>query len=302
MVVVTTGFGVVWPSTTLAANGNFILSPGKVEVTVAPGQVVTKQLSIVNNLGRDSTFVFSTEDFKGNDNASEGLVELLGDADGQNSLKHYISFKTDSINIPSGGEYVMDVKITIPSNTPAGALYGAVMVSAESDTTEANIQVNSRLAALFFVKVEGEVIEQGQLVNFQADKKLYTNSPIQLDFDYSNTGDVYLNPYGLVTVSNVFNHTVTQAEVAPYFVLPNTIRNSGVKLTGENMFGPYRVTMQLNRGYDNIIDEKGIWIWVLPWQGVVVAVLVLGALIYLIIIMFRRRPRPHKIFKTKPKK
>jgi hypothetical protein len=47
----------------------------------------------------------------------------------------------------------------------------------------------------------------------------------------------------------------------------------------EVLFGRYVATIQLNRGYDDIVDEVSVAFWVLPWK-------VLGGTFLVIFLVF----------------
>jgi hypothetical protein len=55
-------------------------------------------------------------------------------------------------------------------------------------------------------------------------------------------------------------------ELEPWFVLPKSLRLRDVSWDRELLFGRYTITAKINRGYDNMIDEKVIHIWVMPWK------------------------------------
>jgi hypothetical protein len=83
---------------------------------------------------------------------------------------------------------------------------------------------------------------------------------------YENTGSVHLNPYGEIRVANIFGEEVGFQEIDPWFILPKALRLREVSWDRQMLFGRYTVTAKINRGYDDIIDEKTIHIWVMPWK------------------------------------
>ena len=83
---------------------------------------------------------------------------------------------------------------------------------------------------------------------------------------FENTGDVHLNPYGEVRITNLLGDEVGFVELAPWFVLPDAIRNRVVEWDRELLIGRYTATAQINRGYDDVIDTRTIVFWVLPWK------------------------------------
>ena len=65
------------------------------------------------------------------------------------------------------------------------------------------------------------------------------------------------------------------------------MRSREVSWNRELLFGRYTVTAYINRGYDDVIDEKSFTFLVLPWKIVGGAFLVLFVIIFTIRFFFR---------------
>jgi len=98
-----------------------------------------------------------------------------------------------------------------------------------------------------------------------------------------NTGSVHVNPYGELSITNMFGEEVGFIELEPWFVLPTSLRVREITWDREFLLGRYKVTAQINRGYDDIIDEVTVVFWVLPWK------IVGGIFLILFIIIFGLR-------------
>lgn len=81
----------------------------------------------------------------------------------------------------------------------------------------------------------------------------------------------------------MFGEEVGFVELDPWFVLPKSLRTREVTWDREFLFGRYKVTAKINRGYDNQIDEVTTSFWVLPWK------IVLGIFLSIFIIVFSLR-------------
>jgi hypothetical protein len=90
---------------------------------------------------------------------------------------------------------------------------------------------------------------------------------------------VHLVPYGLITIKNTFGRTVAQLPVDAYFSLPNSLRYRDVTWNGGFMLGRYTATIQLNRGYKDIIDKQVLALWVVPWKIIALVIVIIAALI-----------------------
>ena len=254
--------------------GDYVISPGKTELTVNPGDKKIKYLIVTNRFGRDMKFKVEIEDFSGSKNVEENIV-LLGQERGPYSLKDYLHPDTKEFVLKHGDRITIPVQIDIPADAQPGGLYGSVIIttdpnfnqdSSSTDVTKGNLNVISRLASLYFIRVSGPVNEDGLLRDFSTDRKIYESSPIIFKTLFENKGSIYINPYGKVRVENMSGSLVNELTIAPYFVMPGSVRQKEFNLKRDFMFGRYKATLSLNRGYGNIVDEKTIYFWVLPWK------------------------------------
>jgi hypothetical protein len=85
----------------------------------------------------------------------------------------------------------------------------------------------------------------------------------------------------------MFGEEVGYKELEPWFVLPKSLRLREFSWDRELLIGRYVITAKVNRGYDDVIDERTVVIWVMPWK---VLASVFGALfivIFLVRLFFR---------------
>ncbi|MFA6919194.1 MAG: hypothetical protein WC244_03765, partial [Patescibacteria group bacterium] len=190
-----------------------------------------------------------------------------------------------------GDRVTIPVQIDIPQDAQPGGLYGSVIITTvpdfgndqlDNNSAQGNLNIISRLASLYFVRVNGDVNESGNLREFSTDKSVYGSSPINFKTLYENNGSIYLNPYGKIKVDNFMGTTINEINIAPYFVMPGSVRLKEFKLQRGFMLGRYKATVVLNRGYGNVIDEKTVYFWVLPWKVVGAGVVGLVLIIWLI--------------------
>ena len=271
--------------------GDFVLGPGKIELFMEPGQKATRNLSITNRLGRDMNFKIEIEDFTGSQDPNRTVV-LLGDQRGPYSLKDYLKPEVDSFIIGHGQRIILPVEIFIPEDAEPGGLYGSVIISTtplpfgEEDKEEAAGQVRlvSRVGTLFFIRVKGEVEEEGFLKSFstRGDKRYFEKGPIPFSILLENKGNIHLTPYGVIEITNLLGKKVGEIEVDPYFAMPGSVRAREVEWNGGFLFGRYNAVLALNRGYEDIIDQKEFYFWIIPWK----IITIIGVSLILLIFFF----------------
>lgn len=282
--------------------GDFVVGPGRSEITVSPGDTVIQEITVTNRISKNRVFNFEVEDITGSTDGS-AAVSLTNGQRGPYSIKDYVSFPEKSINLDLGERARIPVKITIPADAEPGGFYGSVLVSTDraADTDDENVSrapVIARIGSLIFVRVRGsaEIGGQTKSISTVGDTMWYEKGPITLSIAYENTGAVHVNPYGEVSVKNMFGEEVGFVELDPWFVLPKSLRSREFDWDREFLLGRYTVTAKINRGYDDVIDEVTTTFWVLPWK------IVVGVFLALFIIIFSIRAFLHTFEFSRRKK
>lgn len=276
--------------------GDFVVGPGKMEFEVPPGESRTIELFVTNRTGETRNFIFGVEDITGSSDASKSVV-LLGDDRGPYTLQDYIDTPTDPILIPHATRVRIPVTISIPADAEPGGRYGSVLVStisAEAAPAAAGVAPKSaivaRIGTLFFVTVPGDIVREGALEDFGTipDQSFFASGPITFSLLFENNSSVHLNPYGEIRIHNMLGEEVGFVILEPWFALPGSLRLREVTWDRELLMGRYTATAHINRGYNDIVDTKEIVFWVIPWQPLAVAFVILFGIIFLIRLFFKK--------------
>jgi hypothetical protein len=266
--------------------GDIVVGPGKTEVLMSPGDTYTKEMLITNRSGLEKIIDISVEDFQGTNDPNETL-QFLGDKKGPYSLKDFVKPEITHINLKNGQRLRLPVVISIPASAAPGGLYGAAMVSASNiEEADASVQDNSaaskvrvitRIASLFFVRIKGDVFNEGSLKDFRTEKTFYESGPVNFQILSENKGSVYLSPYGTIEIKNILGQKIDERQVDPWFVLPGSTRERIIKWNSDFLFGRYTAKLTMNRGYNDIIDEKTLAFWVIPWK--IISIILIGLIL-----------------------
>jgi len=254
---------------------DFVVGPGRFELALAPGQSRTVELVVSNRMGVEKVFSFETVDAEGTDDGSQALV-LLGDDRGPYTIKDYISVPHNEFTLQHAERARIPVTVSIPADADPGGRYGSLLISIVSDRNELNSDSGaapasvlvSRIGTLFFISTPGDTEAAGVMRDFSTvnNQSLFTDAPVPMSITFENTGDVHLNPYGEVRITNFLGDEVGFVQLEPWFVLPDAIRNRIVEWDRELLIGRYTATAQINRGYDDVIDTQTVVFWVIPWK------------------------------------
>lgn len=276
---------------TIKAAGDFVLSPAKIEVVLDAGETVVKEITIINRLGRAADFKVEIEDFEGSQDKEKPAV-LLGENKGQYSLRDYLKPEQTEFFLGNNQSRVLPIIISVPQGVEPGGLYSAVLISVLPEEGDASIKTKGRIGCLFFVRVNGQAIENGKLEKFEFIKNQNSANKNDLTFGiaFRNQGNVHLNPYGYIAIKNIFGKEIERLSIEPYFTMPNSLRYLKILWQKRPSIGKYTATLFLNRGYQDIIENSQISFYVIPWQFILASIFILlmaAFLIWFFVVRFK---------------
>lgn len=266
---------------------DFVVGPGKVELTLNPGESKTIEVTLANRMGDDRIFDLIVEDMKGSENPEQTVV-LLGDDRGPYSLRDYFSVSEWSFMLPHARKAVIPVTVTMPADVEPGGYYGSVLFTTTSKPNENKAQgaaaIISRIGVLFFVTVPGAGNYDGELESFSAKSTYFTEGPIPFQMLFRNRGNMNLNPSGEITIRNMIGTQVDTIEVEPWFALPGSLRLREIEWNRAALMGRYTAEATIKRDYEDRVDTKTVAFWVIP--VVPAAAFVAGLFVLFFIIRF----------------
>ncbi|MEK7585433.1 MAG: hypothetical protein AAB455_02895 [Patescibacteria group bacterium] len=254
---------VLLPFIAAASEPSYQLVPAKLEVSLAPGERAARELVVTNQTGAPVNLAVSLEDIAPGSSSAEP-VALRAANTSTYSLLPYLSLPLTRSRLAAGESLSIPVIINLPANLGVSGLYGAVIISFAP--VEGTASAVSRLGSLLFVRLSGvEKNESGRLLGFGpiGNHFFKTTEPPAFHIDYENRGNVYLNPYGLITITNRLTGRESKQGLDPWFVLPESARSREVNLSEGLPLGFYRVKLELNLGFADTVTEQqtSIFVW-----------------------------------------
>ncbi len=292
--------GTAFADAEVPPSGAVVVRPAKAEATLLPGEEKRVMIRVGNGTPSPIHVEASFEDVAPNTQTSarDNPVKLLEGTKGVYSLKELLDIPDASFDVLTGKEVEVPVTIRIPKDAEPGGRYGSVVFRfssiAHSGSGGANVALESRIAALLYVRIAGEVKEEGKLVAFGLFNNAKTtmspslDAPLRIQVAYENTGAVHLNPYGRITLHSFFGGMFGETHILPidpWAVLPGATRMREIDMTEPLAPGYYRLHLEENRGYKDIVDEQEVSFWVLPSRGAAG----IGIIFFLILLLIIRK-------------
>jgi hypothetical protein len=282
------------------------ISPTRSEVTVSAGQSGEAKFNVKNVTGGTIIVKSRLNDF---DPQDDGSPKPLKDGDtNAASIKNFITLPSD-VNLEPDKDNDIVIPITIPSGQAPGAYYGVVLFQGvpASEATPGQVSLTGSVGGIILINVPGAVKESMQLVSIRAGRITPgTTSEVRLSnvfaqpFDrvqirVKNTGNSFLKPYGKVSVSDWRGKDVASYEMNDSDpranVLPASQRVFTNEIKGIKLPGRYTITAGIAYGDGGDVLTQKVNVWYLPIWVVVVAVLLVGAIVFGVLRLLKRAPR-----------
>ncbi|MFA5021735.1 MAG: hypothetical protein WC508_01470, partial [Patescibacteria group bacterium] len=180
------------------------------------------------------------------------------------------------------------------------------------------VAVNSKVGTLVLLKVNGDLKESGQVLEFktQPQNNYFFGLPINFLVRFSNTGNIHLIPEGKIELKNWFGQIETfYLNEGKNNVLPNSTRRFEI-VWGKNFegnfwqnfwsglnqdfrhlaFGKYTANLELNYGTEQKQTiQKQFSFWIIPWRLIAALLIFIGLIIIFIKINSKMRRLKNKV-------
>lgn len=293
-----------------AASANDSLSvtvtPPLFQLTISPGESWSSALRIVNNNSYDVTYYAQLMDMQAS--GEEGRSKFIpivndpNDLSGQSyALAHWIHIGHDPILVRAGSTQDVPFSVQIPTTAEPGGHYAAILVGTEPSGLHATgtlLKVSSYVSSLLFVRIKGDLVENGRIREFLTSQQLYQTPKANFTLRFENLGNTHVRPQGDITIYNMWGKErgkvlVNQDSDSNFGnVLPKSIRRFQFSWEGSNDpfdIGLYSAVVTLaygDNGKQNVTGKT--YFWVVPVVPVVIG---LGSVIlfFLLLVWFIRR-------------
>lgn len=272
----------------VSPHGGVAISPAKNEISVRPGSEKVVVISLTNGTEGPLQVRLEREGLGGG--SDNRAFSLLSSGPEKEAFVKIVSVPEKPLGLLSGETISVPVTIRVPAGTDPGGVFGGVtfsFLSAEGGGDAPGIAPTSRLASLFFIRVSGDVQEEGRIEDFGTGGNSFFPSQDGVPtffVSYTNIGTVHLDPYGRIMIRPVIIGTSRMIGIDPWAVLPGTTRLYETSEKEHLAPGVYTARLELNRGYGNLIDTRTVRFVVYP-TGWSLVFWILGFFVFIFLIV-----------------
>lgn len=262
----------------------FTISPARQELALSAGQTKIFNLKINNQSSKPEHFSLSIKDIYPAQDGVGFTFDSNTPPPEQTYLFSRLNFSYPKrITVSPGATEFVPIEIIVPETWPTLSLHGLINLTLDQSGSAGTAKLNTSAGAIVLVRLAGPIKESGQLLRFNSFQHwLSAPEALRLQIAYQNNGNVYLNPYGLITIKNWRGREIQNTYVDPWFVLPGAIRNREMLIRPQASSwrpGFYRVKLVLNLGFDNQLSYGSSYFVVLPpplWSLGLLAIIMAG--------------------------
>lgn len=278
-----------------------IISP-ILELEADPGTVQPGVVKVYNETNNSLFLVSSVEEFTAGD--EEGQPIYIPEEDRADFLDWFNVGEETMILVP-GQAAVVPFTVDIPADAVPGGYYATIFWEdvPPQRGDAGNVGIRGKVGTLIFLRVNGDVVEQGEVVEFSTrdNQTSFYQLPIIFVARIANQGNVHLRPQGTITVRNMLGKKkVFQLGDGKGNILPDSIRRFevvwGATAIQGNFFqqawsqfiaeardvtiGKFSATLDVTFGINNEQRiQKQISFWIIPYH------LIFGVIVILILLI-----------------
>ena len=251
-------------------------------MTVDKGQTYNDEIQVTNAGDSVVAVLPDVQDLVPASGASG--FNFMPKAPGITSLVDWIQISRKPFELKPNETKAVPFTIKVPSDASPGSRFAVLFFATGALSGGGQLNVSARTGSVILLTVPGDFKQIGEISNFILSKFVWNNQPTGFKFDFLNTGTVYFEPKGTITITNIWGKKVAEIPVAGQVVLPTGMRSiNTVWEKPSYLLGIYKAHLAINITGKGDIATKNARFYALPLYPSLGA---LGILLILIVVLW----------------
>lgn len=282
------------PTTIFAESPQVLtVTPPLFQLSIAPGDIWKSSVKVVNGNPEDLTVYAEIVNFAAQGEQGQGrFIPILNEDDSNSTLAQWIEIAKGPHVIKPEQTKEIPFFVEIPEDAPPGGHFAAILIGTQPPKGDGPliVQTSQVVTSLFFVRIEGDVVESGNIREFRTEQSLVSTPENEFVLRFENKGNVHLQPRGEIKIINMWGSErgIIPINNQTHFgnVLPESIREFHFSWKGEKSIteiGRYTAEVTLTygqNGYKNVSAKT--YFWVIPIKATLIT---LGSVIAFILFL-----------------
>lgn len=289
-----------WPFSVLAEESlTLSVSPTLFQMSALPGQIWESQIKVINSNNFPLTvYAEPVNLLPSGERGQSKFTPIFEDITEGSTLAEWINHdKNIPIVIAPLKTAIIPFVIKVPEDAAPGGHYAAMLVGTRppSETEKLAVKTSQLVSSLFFLRIEGDVEENGHIRTFAVADKIVATPQAKFSVTFENRGNVHLQPQGQIKVFNMWGKErgMIPINTQTHFgnVLPQSKRTFDFSWNGESSLtdiGRYKAEVGLAYGLEEKkFETSELYFWVIPTKPLLIGIASLSVFFYLIVLMIR---------------
>ncbi len=274
------------------------LPPRVEDLSAEPGEVVTRQIKLMNAGDSELTIRPEVMDFVVQNNQGKPvfLNEEVSEHENRWAMSQWITVSPTQFVLKPGETEQLDVIIVVPENAIAGGHYAGVIYRPDSSATvggTSGSQVSPNVAALLYLTVEGDIAEDARVTKFDIPN-FSEFGPINIETEITNFSDIHVKPQATINIYNQFNQLKKHLKLEEHNIFPSQARVYTSTWNQKWLIGRFKAELSGSYGSQGQALQASTYFWVVPWKVILAALLAI-ILIILIIAYWKKKNRSEEL-------
>ncbi|MCB9811888.1 LytR C-terminal domain-containing protein [Candidatus Nomurabacteria bacterium] len=275
------------------------VTPTLFEMSATKGQMWQSNIKVINTNTFPLTVYARPVNFAPRGESGQGkFVPILSDVTEGSTLAEWIQLDPETpYTIEPEQSLTIPFTIDVPEDAAPGGHFAAVLVGTKPPESSDRLEIRTSqiVTSLFFLRIEGDVVEDGRIRSFSVANRFATRPEAEFDLRFENRGNVHIQPQGQITIYNMWGKErgVIPINLQTHFgnVLPDSIRNFQFSWQGEfsvTDIGRYTAKVALAYGNDvRQFSDSEVTFWVVPLKPLLLTLLIVGLIVMFIVWAIR---------------
>ena len=267
--------------------------PPRLEITVKPGEAITKEIKVRNESKTDRVISTNSKDFIVTDgNGTPIQLDNIDEASNRWAASSWVQVSPSSFKLKPGETKSLMVTVIAPDNALSGGHYTMILHSPKNESVLSSTGsfIETNVGTLLYITVPGNIKESAQVKEFTAPA-FSEYGPINFKALVNNLSDIHITPVGSIIVTNWFGGKTANLALSPINIFPYTSRELENVLAKKWLFGRYMAQFNASYGTTGQVLTATLFFWVMPWR-LILLVLIAIALLAAIIFLIKKKSPP----------
>jgi hypothetical protein len=265
--------------------------PPRLEISINPGQVISKEIKVRNESNVERFVTTSTKDFVVvNDLGTPIEIDAKSTEQNRWAASNWLQVSETNLKLKPGETKSLILTIIAPDNATPGGHYAMVLHSPNNEAvlSETGSTILTNVGSLVYITVAGPTNQEARITEFTGPN-FQEYGPVNFRTTINNLSDIHIAPVGEITIKDWLNQK-TQLPLESINIFPYTNRTYENQLNRKWLFGRYQADLTAGYGSAGGVLTATLFFWIVPWRLIILTLVAIVLVAIIIKLLIRQDP------------